>query len=773
VPSKQAPPREPVDGPVQEPIKTSPEEPISYPALDIKGKQPVRDLQPNKALNSFSTYNTDSGYHGLGDDDDELVLPSTQPLTETQAPADTHVNAMAPPTQTAETGVVRVRKSMSASVDRRTTEGSFVSAQENILSRGQTVEPMDIEKDNQEKADEDTPRPLAKAVQRPRASLERPIDVQQETTLNADALDKDGDIVIDDNFDDIGSPSDGSTPARPLVRKSSLSFASLPAREPLMTKKSMGPRMSRTSHVDINKATVIGRRSYFTGQIEGSKPAVNNATMEKEESRQENMDRDKQGRVLQQGETAVANDTSALHNKSSTLSLHDKISMLGKSQASRTTKSTAPVSHITNTQVNYPELPGTRTNNADVDRAPASTSTTQESWIKPLTSPYRPAMTKSQTADIMELVAGNETVGNLEKGKITRTETFHDLSDGRSPTPKRSVFSSFDQHQSVLAATPPSSRRPESSALPSYNTAVESTTPITSPRRFDGTLSGPKTRFQSIMKSAKGLFSSSASISAAAKLETLSSPSASRSQPNLQHMGTSPERGSPSPERLPTRKRSATEAKSIPAVKPVQLEDPFEVEPRTRQVKATEPSTKLQKPQKVQSKERDPNETVDLPSSSQANTKKIQRAQPQVRKDAGGDTDSEPKFPLPPSTSHTQAQPARQRPAKPTREATQKPKPQPMSIRVGSTLSRMPIASTASFSQEPSSGPTPAKQSTLTKKASNSSLQTTASNASFKSSVSSQSQRRAQAAQAAAAAAAAESKKQVSVLSNARLNALY
>ncbi|PHH65338.1 hypothetical protein CDD81_2750 [Ophiocordyceps australis] len=46
------------------------------------------------------------------------------------------------------------------------------------------------------------------------------------------------------------SPSDGSSPIRPVVRKSSLNFASLPAREPLTAGKSFGARVSRTSHID-------------------------------------------------------------------------------------------------------------------------------------------------------------------------------------------------------------------------------------------------------------------------------------------------------------------------------------------------------------------------------------------------------------------------------------------------------------------------------------------------------------------------------------------
>ncbi|RMZ82690.1 hypothetical protein DV738_g1582, partial [Chaetothyriales sp. CBS 135597] len=43
---------------------------------------------------------------------------------------------------------------------------------------------------------------------------------------------------VDLDMDDIGSPSDESTPDRPLIRKGSLTFASLPAREPLKTNDS-------------------------------------------------------------------------------------------------------------------------------------------------------------------------------------------------------------------------------------------------------------------------------------------------------------------------------------------------------------------------------------------------------------------------------------------------------------------------------------------------------------------------------------------------------
>jgi hypothetical protein len=617
------------------------------------------------------------------------------------------------------------------------------------------VEPMDVAEDHQEIADEDTPRPFPKVGQEQSESPTQPEKMIEAQSDFSDGHDQDEDMALDENFDDLGSPSDNSTPARPPMRKkSSLSFASLPAREPLIKKS-----MSRTSHLDMIKPTGPGRQSYFGGQGEGLKPSTLGFSMETEDQRQEPLDLDKKQRSLQ----AEPDDGYGTSKSSTqrTQRLHDKISMLGKTQAPRSTKSIAPSQSTS--QLNYPDLPSNKSNTAINEPTSTAATTSQDDWIKPLESPHKTTIPKSQTADIMELVAGSDSVGKLERGKLTRTETFHDLRDKRSPTPKGSVFSAFGHHKSASTSTPPAGRF-EQAALPASNVDVESTTPSVSPRRFDGTTSGPKSKFQSIMKSAKSLFSSSASISAAAKLETLSSPSASRSQPNLSQPLSSPQRFSPSPQRAPMRFQNMTELdKSERNNKPqYALEDPFE-EPRVRQEKA-QPSSKLDKIEKASTKERDMRETS-APSQQavQANAMKIQKAPPHVSRDAEILNDAEHKFPLPPSMSHAPpaqpAQPAQStklRPMKPTREVSQKPKPQPMSIRVGSTLTRVPMASSTSYIPEPTAAPTPGttKQPNLSKKASNSSLQTTASNTSLKSSVSSQSQRKAQ------VAASAEKKKQ-------------
>lgn len=786
-------------------------------ADNSKGKERSQEQTTNQKLNSFSTYNTDSGYHGMPDDD-EMVLPSmrseaesstqptdmqpldTQPLdtqpSDTQPldtqpldtqPFDTQPDDKQPVEEDFKRDALNAK---SPSVDRRTTEGSFHSAQEDIQHRGETVEPADVNEDQEMKPDEDTPRPIVKAAEPPRASVhsrEEVSDIQPEPSAPAEKKDKDGDMVLDNQFDDIGSPSDGSTPDRPLIRKSSLTFASLPAREPLVTKKSMGgARISRTSHVDITKLNNAGRPSYFSGQIGGTRTTRALPDGTEDQKVEDKMDLDGKGESLHQ-DTDVDLETTKLHHKSSTQRLHEKISLLGKFQPSRTTKSIPSVSHLAASQVNYPELPNAKQDGSNresrVAPAPEPAVSSEGDEIKTLRSPHRPNIPKSHTTDAIEHAAGHNAAGNLEKAKLERTETFHDFSDKHSPLTKTTGYMAGHQ-KTGSAAIPSSPQRPgtrgdfEQKTLPAQNQA-ESTTPPVSPKRNDGALSMSKSKLQSLMKTAKGLFTSSAGVSAAAKLETLSSsPSASRSQTNHGNLSGSPERRTvqtPSPLKQHGRTQNATEteekSRQTELKHKQRQEELFETSREQEKTTAIQESkAKHANAQEKSLADREGHETTTPAPSNRAAPKKAQRPQVQTSKEVESNPEAEPKFPLPP-TSHPQPQPAKsndRRPVKPTREPVQKPKPQPVSIRVGSTLSRqMPLSSTTSLSSSvqesnPPPAPTPAaasaqKQPTLTKKASNSSLQTTASSGSFKSSVSSQTQRKAQ--------LAAEKKKQVRLLS--------
>ena len=161
-------------------------------------------------------------------------------------------------------------------------------------------------------------------------------------------------------IEDLPSPSDGSSPVRALVRKSSLTFAALPAREPLANKKSIGGRNQRTSHSEVPKITTTNRESQYGRQTGGKSIGGLRQPQPAEEAvGQGDMDVDEQNTVTSQmtiDKSVVETTAADLHHKSSTQRLHDKISMLGQSQPSRSTKSIPPTT-INSMHLDYPDLP--------------------------------------------------------------------------------------------------------------------------------------------------------------------------------------------------------------------------------------------------------------------------------------------------------------------------------------------------------------------------------------------------------------------------------
>jgi hypothetical protein len=288
------------------------------------------------------------------------------------------------------------------------------------------------------------------------------------------------DDTILDNLDDIGSPSDGSTPERPFARKSSLSFATLPAREPLKT---------RTSHVDLAKMSTAGRPSYF-GRQTGGHRIPQAATEDNAGSRALEIDNEKEP-----SEEADPDEATRMHSKKSTQSLHDRISMLGKLQPSRPRKSIPSASGLPVGQVPYPELPASKAeakSEASSERAHEALApepmSVDDDWIKPLGSPQKPELSKSKTTDVMEKLAEFEKARAVNKKDALQTEP-------ERPKSSTSIFSSPRPHSH------------QQSASLSHGGDDASTTPTGSPRRFDGHISASKLKLHSIMKSAKGLFS--------------------------------------------------------------------------------------------------------------------------------------------------------------------------------------------------------------------------------------------------------------------------
>ncbi|PGH23616.1 hypothetical protein AJ80_02397 [Polytolypa hystricis UAMH7299] len=693
---------------------------LAAPSPKQQPEPPKAPSPPPQSQNSNPTYNTDSGYHGMPDEDEDemdMVQPDEQPEPETQAtiPFDES------------TFIARDRNDMSPSVDRRTTDASFHSAREIAPSKESTVEPMFMEVDTFEfnrvppQKEDDNPTPRA--------------TVHEQTSLatsnREDPVDHEHDPTLDHHLDDIGSPSEGSTPDRPLIRKSSLSFASLPAREPLTTKKSMGgARISRTSHVNMTNLNMGNQTGYFARQTGG--PRITQILPEERPERAEGATgaepAEPTGALHEDSDT----DTKAtkLHSKSSTQRLHEKISMLGKSQHSRSTKSIPSAPSAPESQVSYPELSTTSAAREEsVARpAPAEPVVANENASARLRSPI---------LSPPSLFARERSVFSPEQARRENSvpdraypAALHSASpDRRSPGQRtlRHVKAFHGKSASITSpvTSPRSNLASSHQRSQTVHSVRDSTTPTTSPKNYDGPLSASKSRLQSIMQTAKGLFSSSAGVSAAAKMETLS-PTAPKSQPNLypsiSALVASPPRGEGRRTRSSTEreeKRKEREAK--------ELQQQIEAELEKQKAPLL---NEVHDPPRAPNAERSMRLKAPAPRSSPQKTAPAREAEPVRNQDS--------KFAVPSLPQPKQNE--GRRPVRPTRE-TQKPKPQPVSIRVGTNSQRIPLSapSISASVQDPAPHPTPASSGSAVKKGSNSSLQTTSSNSSFKSSTSSMS----------------------------------
>ncbi|KAL3476530.1 hypothetical protein BJX99DRAFT_258276 [Aspergillus californicus] len=742
------------------PTKAIPPPSAFSPPPQTKTTNPFESQYPNLAqnLNSFPQYNTDSGYHGMQDDDDEVVLtqvaPESQLSTQPMEIEPTSIN----------------RGPRRSSIDRRTTDASFHSARE----RGETVEPMRVDSPKQI-GDEQTPveqnrdeqTPLPEATKEPEPNLDSAMEDQpasdpkpvampdadnkpaaqdtkssparspaaksspakasvQPSSPPPERKEPEKDEMALDTLDDISSPSETDTPERPPIRKSSLSFASLPAREPLASKSLGGPRLSRTSHVELIKTTATG--SNYFGRQTGHR-----MTQAMDDNVQaDKMEVDEAKEISQQDVDANA---TRLHSKSSTQRLHEKISMLGKMQPSRPTKS-IPAAAGPSQQVSYPELPAAKPETkreSSVARPRAATPTqakaNDDDWTKPMSSPFQAVPSTNQATVSKDKPYDPPT---SDAPEVPSSPTKSKANEHTPDTFSRQRSESIRARPGTPLFSPQRFGHQKSASV--NIDAKMTTTPIGSPSRQDGPLSASKSRLQSIVRSAKGLFTSSGGVSAAARKET-SSPEQPKAQ--LQRANTDIAQSTQrplsvfSPPRQEGRRTRSSTEKEEKRKQQEEQQREEEIADKARQEKLKATQQKARERSRTESEART---TVPAPQSSSPSRGPQSKApkEPQT---------AQPSIP----------QPSRQndrRPTKPTREQLQKPKPQPVSIRVGSALSRHVPLSMASSAESSIPAPAPpasaTKQPTLKKKASNQSLNTASSNSSFKSSASSQTQRKAQ-----------------------------
>ena len=694
---------------------------------------------------------TDSGYHGLPEDDMDI----DQALAVVPSSAETYDTLENFPPKSPFPKDQTVTKH---SENNDTTEKLSHSAEEEVITEN-------VANASQQKSGPPIADVVGKPVpdKEPSPELGGPVlNHASENMMEIDTLDKD----LDDDLaaDDLRSPSQGSSPARPLVRKSSLTFAALPAREPLTTKKSIGARTSRTSHLDQSKM-----RGSFLGRYTGGKSlgGSKQPPPDQEDELVDEVDSGVAKAALNCDGPDRDSKMAQLHSKSTTQRLHDRINMLGKSQPPRPQKSIPPAAAVTG--LSYPELPNLERQAETIQpislvpaksvNVSVSNNEDDDDWIQP---PYgqpnasnRPQLPKSISADVMEDIRGKQTVGGQDfslgrtdepipktSSPLRHTQAQVTQSSGQWLSRAATISQPQSPAKAIGGAVTPAARETAASGWDSSTPQNQSTTPLGSPasRRYvDGPLSASKLKLQSIMKTARGLFSSSAGVSAQAKMETLS-PLSSRTHGDTQRPLTNKSLRSNSPKEALDKPTSNPDARKT--------RSSTEKEEKRKESEAREYRRAEGEPEAVREKE---GRKVVTQRVMQPQGSPLQEAQPQTKpiRQSPRRTQTHEGPIAQPNTvednlpSHSMAPPAQQpqlqkpsnvrRPMKPAKETLPKPKPQPVAIRVGTLSQRIPLSNAAISSslQESLAQPQP-KPPVVGRKPSNASLQTSASNSSLK-----------------------------------------
>ncbi|KAK2749404.1 hypothetical protein FQN57_006336 [Myotisia sp. PD_48] len=704
----------------------------------LASKHDSQQSPPSNTQNSNPNYNTDSGYHGMPEAY-EMGPKQNEEEEEAELEAATQLideSTILP--------IAQVERSLSPA--RRMTEDSFHSAREVAPSKENTVEPMDFEYSFPGKVATifSNPNPLPKPatmIESTPTSGER-IPVTQSSQEDLD----------EPSSDDIGSPSEGPTPARPPIRKSSLSFASLPAREPLTTQRSMGgSRMSKISHIDSTKSNVAsGPQFGYSARL---------TQMRLDELQKTQIGQNEQGVDVDypsiKHENQLEGEGRKLHNKSSTQLLNEKITMLGKSQSSRPVKSAAFGAAQISQQLGYPELPTSalskNNSKSPVDERAFTLNAQSALPNSPLSKGPLSTRDIHVTGDDKPVVQGSMHSPN--QSRVDMTKTAPPFSDRQLRSPNRFDSAAYHSKSASVPALPTSPyhtgpRSPEKTTS-TERPLLGSTTPTTSPRRYDGPLSASKSRLQSIMKTAKGLFTSSAGVSAAAKMETLS-PTAQRPQSGLystmsgvlgQTQTETSMPDSPSTRPAPPRTRGSLEREQ--RYKNREQKDRQRMEEQLEKAREEERqriarSKALFNPAVEQKLEK-----IVPPEYTGPKSPRKPSPVPKQLRNRGEEPSAvpEPKFAVPDLPQGQTKQPdSRVRPVKLARDG-RKPKPQPVNIKVGTLSSQriraesvMPMPPPVSnVAQQQQSAPKPP---IMSKKGSNSSLQRATSTNNFKSSIS-------------------------------------
>ncbi|CAK7269402.1 hypothetical protein SEPCBS57363_003585 [Sporothrix epigloea] len=345
-----------------------------------------------------------------------------------------------------------------------------------------------------------------------------------------------------------------SSPVRPVVRKSSMSFASLPARAPFTSNKSLGAgtALARTGQAET------ARTSYFNRPT-GGKSLGNVRTSEPEEDDHQDQPMNGDGH-----NTALADQDFEVRNKTYAQRLHDRISMLGKSQANgpRPSKSLAAFAQLQEAHHTTQQKTQQSTSHSPKKTAaPGALFGDEEddedededggNWIDPLPVVAATPMANVKTITTAAAYAAKEiTESTLSKQRhqfISRPESPRKALAPVIPERTTSVVTVPVKSSSVpsLPTSDPAAlvtaklvavSNPANSVHAALTAASDHKgrppSPSKSPSRNyrDSPLKHVKNKLSSILKTSRGLLASSAALSAEGK-SLLLSPSTTRFGP--------------------------------------------------------------------------------------------------------------------------------------------------------------------------------------------------------------------------------------------------
>jgi len=428
--------------------------------------------------------NTDSGYHGMTEDEMELDARTETATSTSNSSQEKENEPQKVPLREDQPRPQPLRQDTAATVGGRTSDESFMSAKEDLPSRNASRARSRDENEQVENEGDDNA-----TVPDEEMGVDEP-EVSETPAAQPVVYEDEAEPMEQEDMDEETprSPSDASSPEKPLQRKSSFTFSALPAREPLTAKRSIG---GRNSQIDAGRNSVLAGRSQMGKSFGIAQDEEDVYSQEKPEE-------------------------ARMHSKTSTQSLHERIMMLGKTKEPRTSKS-IPQS-VLGAQAVYPQLPSAEAEAevaADVPDVPPRVSAhdfaveaeaeeedDDDDWIAP-SKPMQPAQHKAVAQLARSTTpAGSPTRPPMHQKSISATAV---------PSPARPITAGG--HQKAQSVSNPS--------LANAAGVIQSTTPAGTPmkKHHDGPLSASKNKLWSALRSAKNIFASSASASAAAKME--------------------------------------------------------------------------------------------------------------------------------------------------------------------------------------------------------------------------------------------------------------